>query len=501
MEKKMKLMLFAVAMAVVVGASMNPVSAATLTEIETVKISNNDGKDFNVSVFPGKASYAGSGAHSEVKGLFGDGTVLDYRFFNEVADALNTDGYANGGGDFIKPATGATDDNDNRAKVWTSNDPGTDFSGGAVANFASATIVQGSPVNGTIDIASLKSGTVFMIWGGYRSSPKITLTMSGEGQPDLEVSIGINPKSNRTMWISSFEITDAEAYDTITYSLIHTDSSKMRYGNFMGVVLDGVEIPGVKVKSPKDDAQVEPGTIDLIWGNMAPNTGDFVYVDVLLGTAPESLAPVANVSGVADVNSITVGPLEAGVYYWRVDSYLDGKPGDVNYDLPDAPNVVEGRVYSFTSDIAPEITGMGDNMVTWSDSVVPVQLDPNVVDDGASLVGYVWTADPADGVVFSDTGDSTSEIKAPTVTITNVATANPTVVTLTLSVNDESNPDLVTDTMTIDVYDTACKATRLGKGVTQATDFSGNCVADLPDLAIMAMKWLTGNPLTAPVTK
>ncbi len=49
MKKKMKLMLLVVAMAVIVGASMNPVSAATLTLDEAVEVSF-DKSEFNISV-------------------------------------------------------------------------------------------------------------------------------------------------------------------------------------------------------------------------------------------------------------------------------------------------------------------------------------------------------------------------------------------------------------------------------------------------------------------
>ena len=75
MKKRMKLMLLVVAMAVIVGASMNPVSAALLTLDETVEISYNKSV-FNISVYPGKASYSGTNmAGDAVTGVLGDGTV------------------------------------------------------------------------------------------------------------------------------------------------------------------------------------------------------------------------------------------------------------------------------------------------------------------------------------------------------------------------------------------------------------------------------------------
>jgi len=55
MIKRIKLMLLVVAIAVTVGASMNPVSAGLLTLDEPVLISHNK-SEFNISVYPGKAS-------------------------------------------------------------------------------------------------------------------------------------------------------------------------------------------------------------------------------------------------------------------------------------------------------------------------------------------------------------------------------------------------------------------------------------------------------------
>jgi len=71
-------------------------------------------------------------------------------------------------------------------------------------------------------------------------------------------------------------------------------------------------------------------------------------------------------------------------------------------------------------------------------------------------------------------------------------------VTLTLVVNDE-----LEDTMTIDVYDDACKAAIIGKGLTadNTGDFNGNCITDPNDLAELAAKWLTGYTMPEPVTK
>ena len=105
------------------------------------------------------------------------------------------------------------------------------------------------------------------------------------------------------------------------------------------------------------------------------------------------------------------------------------------------------------------------------------------------------TADPDDGVVFSD-----ETVEDPSVTITK-DTDDPSTVRLTLTVNEGENPP-VTDAVTIDVYDDACKAT-IGKGLVadNPSDFDGNCITDLEDVAAMALAWLNYNGLTEPVAK
>jgi hypothetical protein len=74
-------------------------------------------------------------------------------------------------------------------------------------------------------------------------------------------------------------------------------------------------------------------------------------------------------------------------------------------------------------------------------------------------------------------------------------------VILTVSVHDEDNPTPVEDTMTIEVYDTACLAT-IGEGAEyDPDDIDQDCDTDLSDFAEMAETWLDDYTLTEPVDK
>ena len=76
-------------------------------------------------------------------------------------------------------------------------------------------------------------------------------------------------------------------------------------------------------------------------------------------------------------------------------------------------------------------------------------------------------------------------------------------VTLTLAVNDESNPTPVTDSMTIDVYDDECQAARIGlsRAAENPGDIDEDCDTDLKDLSLQLSKWLVGSALTEMLDK
>jgi hypothetical protein len=134
-------------------------------------------------------------------------------------------------------------------------------------------------------------------------------------------------------------------------------------------------------------------------------------------------------------------------------------------------------------------------MITWSGEAVELNA---TVQEGVTVTSYSWSASPGapgDGVVFDS-----NTIEDPTVTITKAA-GDAISVKLTLTVNDSENLP-VTDTMTIDVYDTACKAA-IGTGLAadNPTDFNADCTTNLKDLAEIAKKWLNDKSLSEPVVK
>ena len=134
----------------------------------------------------------------------------------------------------------------------------------------------------------------------------------------------------------------------------------------------------------------------------------------------------------------------------------------------------------------------GEDMVTWSGA--DFQLAPEFASDFAP-VSFSWTANPADGVVFSPSAD----VEAPTVTITK-ATNNPSQVGLTLTATNSAG-DSASGSMLVDVYDNACEAAK-GKGLSDPADIAGvDCRVNLEDFAVIAEQWLNSSALAAPQAK
>jgi len=286
---------------------------------------------------------------------------------------------------------------------------------------------------------------------------------------------------------------DQSQFDLINISSLKFWIDEIRIGTTFNDVIGAA---GAKDPSPANGATVTTGNVDLSWTNAEPNSpSDSVYVDVWFGTEPNETHPGYDMTKVVtagqDTTNVQVSAPTEGTYYWQVNSYIYGA------DLINEPNMIAGSLWSFNAvaDAPPSSVVIDTpDMITWSGE--PVSLDATVVDDGASALTYAWSANPSEGVVFVPS----AAVEDPTVTITK-DTDNPSIVTLTLAVNDEGNPTPVEDTMDIDVYDDACQAA-LGTGLTIAqTDFDANCITDIRDFAVLAAKWLDDYKATAPIPR
>ena len=246
--------------------------AASLTPVfepgKPLEIMNTDNDPDNVaqiSVVDGKAGYQGiggdpnnnqpnpsPGTDAPVSGFFGDGTVVDYRFFGNVVDenvSLEAATYSVGAagriGAFIATsADNVSGGNINYLDVYDTTDPGAGFGGGSqivpsAADHTTNTMGRIADGTGTIDITNMLDGQLYFLAGGFGGTERFTLTMTGAGQTDIvEIGDAGWPRDNR-VHLHDWTFDNADLlYDTITYQFFHADrdGSAARVG---GVVLDG----------------------------------------------------------------------------------------------------------------------------------------------------------------------------------------------------------------------------------------------------------------------
>ncbi|MHC4323567.1 MAG: hypothetical protein ACYSUX_04765 [Planctomycetota bacterium] len=142
----------------------------------------------------------------------------------------------------------------------------------------------------------------------------------------------------------------------------------------------------------------------------------------------------------------------------------------------------------------------GNDMITWSGE--PVTLNATVTNntDPVTDLTYFWTVDTASlvdtNLTIVITGADQEDM---TVQVTKTFdTDDATVVTMILAGNNVgSGKDDVIDTVTIDVYDNACKAANAdGMHNYDSTDLNKDCITDFEDFAIMATAWLYDYTIT-----
>lgn len=212
--------------------------------------------------------------------------------------------------------------------------------------------------------------------------------------------------------------------------------------------------------------------------------------------SPQVVTLGSPVNAIACGYHFTIFDLTDGTL-WGTGSNSDGQIDGISVaDQDNSQKILAPQEVPVILDSTIPSVDSGIDMITWSGRYV--KLNPNVVNNSIpeTPLIFVWSANPADGVVF--TPDESQ--KNPEVTITKT-TENPSIVTLTLAVNNAGSAKAdVTDTMTINVYDDACKAT-IGNGLRadNPTDLNADCITDLEDFVEMVKTWLNNNALKAPI--
>ena len=223
-------------------------------------------------------------------------------------------------------------------------------------------------------------------------------------------------------------------------------------------------------------------------------------------TTPQPLTLEAPVGALACGYHFTVFEL-TNATLWGTGSNSDGQLDGTSVAEPfDSQKILTPQRLPFMLDLTIPSVDAGRDVISWSSA--PVTLDATVVNNTTDPVlplTYAWSID-ADSladtnleIVLTD-----ADQEDATVQITKLTpTGDVTVVTMTLAANNEgSGKRDITDTLSIYVYDTNCKATiAAGLEEYRPTDFDRNCVTDFGDLAIMAAAWFQDSSLQEPVMK
>ncbi|NQV34599.1 MAG: discoidin domain-containing protein [Phycisphaeraceae bacterium] len=355
------------AMAILLTAT-HQASAAELTHEATVQVSDNESV-YNLSVFPGKAGYS----NDTVSGVFGDGTVVDYRFF--MADADSVWSWIDGGegrvADITSPpaanVAGAVNNSQNWPDVWVTGDP--DFD---PADFTTDTQAGAQNITGTIDVSGLGKGVLYFMHGTYHDAYALSLTMSGTGQPDVEAEYADDPENTVNMgWVTSFTFATGGAYSTITYSYTNNDADGSR-ARFMGVIVDGGDASKAQDLTPGNEDLDVSRDVDLTWvpGQFAATHN--LYVGETFEEVDTATVPTASDLTIA---SFDPGRLNFGqTYFWRVDE-VNGTPDKT---------VHRGEVWSF--EVEPySILVSGDTITVTASSVSNEFSTADKVIDGSGL--------------------------------------------------------------------------------------------------------------------
>ncbi len=240
--------------------------------------------------------------------------------------------------------------------------------------------------------------------------------------------------------------------------------------------------------NPADGGLVPPGEVELSWTLPDPCVpGQPVPVDVYFTDDWEAMYAFTDPAAIQvvskqNVTSVVVQTQLKTQYYWAVDTYI-GDPNDPIF----------GPIFSFFADNLPPEVDAGADVVTWLEGDSRTgNLDATVTDDGAiSPYTVQWTVvsepnDPnsPDAVIINPTAEDMS------ITLSAVGQY-----ILQMDAFDGEYTGL--DTITINVYNNCCEATKSLPGYEPFPgDLNGDCIVDDLDLAILQENWLKDNLLT-----
>ena len=210
----------------IAGMSAHAASTFTLVSTDWLSSSNNTvaGANFNISVEGSYAGYkgeyddGGGSPGAESSGEF-NGDVVGYRFYSSPGSSINT--VTQSGGIISDVTTTDTSfQNASFLKLWeTTASNGNAFD--TSADYTSSTSVNNldQGASGTIDLSGLTEGSIYFIYGAYRSTPTFNITTNLGGATDLgNVHFG-DFANNNEFYIARVDYVNEGDMNTVTWTM------------------------------------------------------------------------------------------------------------------------------------------------------------------------------------------------------------------------------------------------------------------------------------------
>lgn len=201
---------------------------------------------FHISVFDGAASWKGPVG----EGTFGDGTVLDYAFYNSSGGRSQVYAGADEGLILAPDFTATNRNSQHQVQLWTETDPkGFTVEGDFGAQPESHTVAVAAGVEGEIDVSSIEAGVVYVIHGSFHDKNWVSASLTGTRVKTLRAKTGrLSRPRGMGYWVTAFAFKNPRGqYDTLTYAYTNADEDGSR-ARVVGLVVTEEPVGGVEPK-------------------------------------------------------------------------------------------------------------------------------------------------------------------------------------------------------------------------------------------------------------
>ncbi|MFT4547253.1 MAG: hypothetical protein ACI9MB_001199 [Verrucomicrobiales bacterium] len=207
--------------------------------------------------------------------------VVSYKWIGGTNNDISGVSVSGGAADLI---TYATEDDtfdgfaQNQLKLWDATDPGVDLATEGADPFNAVADVNGNGYRSfggavtTVDISSLSTGSVYVLYGAFNSTPTVSAVMRDTDglAPDITITDAhLNADfANRTeYYVAQLKFVNNAGYDEIEYTHLANGSDFTGNGRGLGTVLTGSDGPPVLFAITAIEYSPDTNEVTLTWRN------------------------------------------------------------------------------------------------------------------------------------------------------------------------------------------------------------------------------------------